>query len=546
MPPVVRRLAASIANWYSQQTRFQLAALSLLATVTMFGAVLRARDVVDRPLWEDEAYTWKDSQIPLARLVWWKHDPAHGPASHLLVRLSMTVVGTDAPWAMRMPSLVCGILCVPAAFWLGRVIHGDALGLMAAALVAVDPNQVDQSQQARMYTMLALVTMLALGQAVRLLGDPPTERRPWIVLGVLLAAQFWINFGAAALWLGLAATMLVLLLHLRRAADDESLARARRLAHGALVTYGWAGLLAARGLWRMWIFLKSDRGITSGTLSETLASIGRGLEQLIGAGAYSFAILVAAVVGLVVLWRHSRPAAIALTMTSIATLAMIVAGRSVHHMIAVRYFTVLQPAVWLGLAALLVFARGSIARAAMAAGLAALVAVQAWQSTHIDRWVDVNTWRYARAAARFIDASRESGDQVVCTPDVNFGWVARYHGLVSPDDNLPRREPHPHAPDIASANEKTTWVQAFMFDPRSEQILQELVNGDGAGELLPSERQRMLAAVRDKGLTVVRISEGRFESWTYDAASDDFIPQETVIADRPRGVRTAAAPDQVR
>ena len=52
--------------------------------------------------------------------------------------------------------------------------------------------------------------------------------------------------------------------------------------------------------------------------------------------------------------------------------------------------------------------------------------------------------------------------------------------------------------------------------------------------------------LRDKGLTVVRISDGRFESWTYDAASDNFLPLETVVADRPRGVRTAAAPDAVR
>jgi uncharacterized membrane protein len=535
-----------MANRYAQATRRQLAVLALVALVTAAGAILRARDVVDRPVWEDEAYTWKDSQVPLARLVWWKHDPAHGPASHLLVRLSMAVFGTDAPWAMRMPSLVCGILCVPAAVWLGRVVHGDALGLMAAALVAVDPNQVDQSQQARMYTMLALVTMLALGQAVRVLRDPPAERRPWIVLGALLAAQFWINFGAAALWLGLAVTMLIVVLQLRRAADEDSLAKARRLTRGALVAYAWAGLLAARGLWRMWIFLKSDRGITSATLGETLASIGRGLEQLVGAGEYSFAILVAAVFGLVVLWRHSRPAAIALSLTAAVTLAMIVAGRSVHHMIAVRYFTVLQPAVWLGLAALMVLARASIARAAIAAGLVALVTVQAWQATHIDRWVDVNTWRYARAAARFIDASRASGDQVVCTPEVNFGWVARYHGLVSHDDGLPQRKPHTRAPDTATASSDATWVQAFMFDPRSEQILQELVNAGGAGELLPSERQRMLAAVRDKGLTVVRLSAGRFESWTYDAASDDFIPLETVVADRPTGVRTAAAPDAVR
>ncbi len=183
----IRRIHDVATRWWATLVKRQKFVLAAVVLVTIAGAVIRARDVVERPVWEDEAYTWKDSQIPFWRLVWWKHDPAHGPASHILVRLSMTVFGTDAAWAMRLPSLVCGILCIPAAFWLGRVIRGDGLGLAAAALVAVDPNMVDQSQQARMYTMLALVTMLALAQAVKLLRDPAAARRPWIILGVLLA-----------------------------------------------------------------------------------------------------------------------------------------------------------------------------------------------------------------------------------------------------------------------------------------------------------------------------------------------------------------------
>ncbi len=355
-----------------------------------------------------------------------------------LVRLSMTVFGTDAPWAMRLPSLFCGILCIPAAFWLGRVVRDDTLGLVAAALVAVDPNMVDQSQQARMYTMLALVTMLALARAVQLLRSC---RRAAAVdrLGRIAGGAVLDQFGAAALWLGLAVTFAWTIVHALRGRDADAQRQARRMTHGALVAAGWAGLLAARGIWRMWIFVRSDRGITTTTASDTFAAIGRGCEQLIGTGSYSWVVLLAALVGLVMLWRQSRSATLVLALTALATLAMIFAGRSVHHMIAVRYFTVLQPAVWLGLAALVVGARGYVGRVALGGGLVALLAVQAWQSTHVDHWVDVNTWRYARAASRFIGESRDGGDHVVCTPDVNFGWVARYYDLLGPDEDRRRQ-----------------------------------------------------------------------------------------------------------
>ena len=116
----IKRWTATAAAWQAGLTPRQRAVLVAVVIVTLAGAAIRLHGFLQRPIWEDEAYTWKDSQIPFWRLAWWKHDPAHGPASHILVRLSMELFGTDDVWALRLPSLVCGILCVPAAFCLGR------------------------------------------------------------------------------------------------------------------------------------------------------------------------------------------------------------------------------------------------------------------------------------------------------------------------------------------------------------------------------------------------------------------------------------------
>ncbi len=374
----------------AQLSSRQIGVLALLLAITAVGAGVRLHGFVERPLWEDEAYTWQDCQVPLGRLLWWKHDPAHGPASHLLVRLSMGVFGTDAPWAMRLPSLVCGIACIPAAFWLGRIVHGNVLGLAAALLVAVDPNMVDQSQQARMYTMLALATLVALAQALRLLADPPESRRPWIVLGLLLAAQFWINFGAAALWLGLALATAAIAVLANRAGNPD---QARRTWRGMATAFAVATLLSLRGLWRMYIFVASDRGIAKAGVDDTLQAMWRGFEQLTASGPLTALLVLGLVVGLCLLWRQSRNAALVLLSVALVTMAMIFAGRGVHHMIAARYYTVMQPTLWIALASLVALAGSRGFRVLGAGVVGALVCAAGWQSMQIERWVDLNTWR---------------------------------------------------------------------------------------------------------------------------------------------------------
>ena len=442
---------------------------------------------------------------------------------------------------MRLPSFICGILCIPAAFWLGRTIHGDSLGLVAATLVAVDPNMVDQSQQARMYTMLALVSMLALTQAIRLLGSPAVNRRPWIVLGALLAAQFWTNFGAIALWLGLAlATATIVLADYR--SGGQRAARARLMLRGMATAYAWAVLLSARGLWRMVIFATSDRGISTTTPADTLRAMWQGFEQITGAGELSWIVLGAALVGLGLLWRCAPASAYVLAATALVTLSMIYTGRSVHHMIAARYYTVLQPTMWVALAALPVLAGTIYLRVLLAGGLTVLLGAAVWQSTHVDRWVDVNTWRYARCASRWIDASRGPDDLFTCTPYINFRTVARYYGLLRPDDEQLERHlvaGTPLAPRFAG---RTTWMQAYMLDPRAEGALRLLLRVWQADDRLGVDSQRMIDTVKDQGLTIVRLSSDRFEAWVYDPAADDFRPLESIAARPSHEVRAANVP----
>ena len=81
--------------------------------------------------------------------------------------------------------------------------------------------------------------------------------------------------------------------------------------------------------------------------------------------------------------------------------------------------------------------------------------------------------------------------------------------------------------------DNTVWVIAYMFDPRSERALRTLLDDTHWREQSAPERQRIVTSVRESGLTVVRLSTGRCDSWVYDAAKDDFAPLATIVAERP-------------
>ncbi len=309
--------------------REQFALLALLV-ICGVGSVLRGWNLIERPIWEDESYTWSASQGPLTSLLAGLNDRHHGPLSHLLVR-SLTVLSASAsPWVMRLPAFVCGVLCIPAAYWLGRTLCNAGLGLGAALLVAVDANMVDQSHQARMYSMLMLVTLITLQQATLLLRDPspPEGKRPWLNLGLLLGLLMWINFGGIALWLGLGAaggwTVAC------EAWRGQWASRGRARLQGLVWTYLAAVVVSARSLWLFSLISRGGHSRADLSAAAALTELGDGLLTLENFGPAGPWVIGLAILGLALLYRRDRSLAMLVATTGLATLAMVFCSRFVH------------------------------------------------------------------------------------------------------------------------------------------------------------------------------------------------------------------------
>jgi hypothetical protein len=175
-----------------------LVALSLLLRTTELGIGFWIDEglsvgIADRPL----------SEIPLAL-----RKDGSPPLYYMLLHFWLDVAG-DSEAGVRALSLMFALLAVPVAWWAGRVVWGSArAGWFAAVLMAFNPFLAQYAQEARMYSLVALLAIPATVCFLRAYALDEPRRRPWIAgfavsVAVALYTHNWPIFfmvAAAAAW----------------------------------------------------------------------------------------------------------------------------------------------------------------------------------------------------------------------------------------------------------------------------------------------------------------------------------------------------------
>jgi uncharacterized membrane protein len=91
-------------------------------------------------------------------------------------------------WGLRSLSAAAGVATIPVAYLIGRELRGARAGVIAAALVAVNPMLLWYSQEARAYALLGLFCALSLLYCVRALqAEDRDEKRDFVLWGVFSA-----------------------------------------------------------------------------------------------------------------------------------------------------------------------------------------------------------------------------------------------------------------------------------------------------------------------------------------------------------------------
>ena len=241
------------------------------------GAVLRF--ATTSALWLDEALTVNISRLAPGDIFEALRHDGHPPLYYLLLHGWMELFGSG-DHAVRALSGVFGLLTIPLAWVAGRRRGGPLLGWIMVTFVALSPFAVRYSDEARMYSLVMLLTF-----AGYLLVDDVLRRgrEDWwrlgaiaLVTAALLYSHYW------ALWLVAAAGLLALALAWRGTGPLRP--RALKVA-GALVV---GGVLFAPWLTTM-LYQSAHTGTPWADPTRPTVAVGYTLADY-GSGIYSDAV----------------------------------------------------------------------------------------------------------------------------------------------------------------------------------------------------------------------------------------------------------------
>jgi len=160
---------------------------TILIFLILSGLVFRVAEL-NNPVTYDEAYTYVGFA---AHGLWAALSDYSLPNNHILhtilVVFSTGLFG-NAPWALRLPAMLAGLALIPAMYALGKRLYSPQTGLLAAALAAWLPVLIRYSSEARGYTLLALLTLLAILLARELVDS--NRLIHWALLSVCVALGF--------------------------------------------------------------------------------------------------------------------------------------------------------------------------------------------------------------------------------------------------------------------------------------------------------------------------------------------------------------------
>ena len=207
------------------------AALLFLLAVSV---LLRTR-ALDASLWIDEGISAGIASHPAGEIPGLLRQDGSPPAYYLLLHAWTELAGTSEA-VLRAPSLAFALLTVPATLWAGWSLFGRRAGWICAAAAAVLPFLTAHAQEARMYTLVAFLSVLATASFLHAFAFGRRRYVPLfaLVLALLLYTHYWAIFLALG---GIVA--------LARLLATASPSERRRLGLDGALAFGLAALAFA-------------------------------------------------------------------------------------------------------------------------------------------------------------------------------------------------------------------------------------------------------------------------------------------------------------
>ncbi len=388
-------------------------------------------------LWYDEGFSLYLATQSLSHITARTAADIHPPLYYYLLHVWQGGSGTTE-FALRLLSAFFGVLCVPLAYILGARLFNRRAAFLAAVLTTVSPLYLWYGRDARMYTMVTALGMMASYFLLRLTTG---DARRWMWWGYVLSLTAAIYGHFYALFL-LAFHVAYALLTLRRLRPEQRRRALIRTGSAQLLTLlafaPWSGFALTR--------LGADVSYWPGTLPfvqvvrDTLASFATGQTVTVDIAtpvAWGYLLLFAGALLVMIRTdnRDGKPSALFLALYFLTPLLLLFAisyGRPKWHP---RYLMLASPPFLLTLAGGVTLLRSSVANrpahrvwargaAALAIFLVVATSTYADMNLYQDARFTKDDWR---SVARYISRHKQDDEAVILLSGHTFPVFTYYY-----------------------------------------------------------------------------------------------------------------------
>lgn len=229
--------------------------LLLLVGLGVFG-LLTFLNVASASIWFDEAFSAYIVRFNYAEILQFTAADVHPPMYYWALKAWTTVFGTTEV-AFRSLSILFGGMALSGAFLLARRYFSRSIAAVSLLFLALSPTLIRYSDEARMYTMAAVIVLAATYVLTK--ATASGKKSWWVTYGILVSFGMWTHYFTAIAWLSHWVWRFVIL---QRKKNDT---KKQRLLRFFSKEWVWAHVLAV-GLYLPWIplFFVQTKHVQSG------------------------------------------------------------------------------------------------------------------------------------------------------------------------------------------------------------------------------------------------------------------------------------------
>jgi len=165
--------------------------LFLLLAILFIAGILRFSFLGHHSLWFDEAFSIDLSSQNFSSII--HEEKNNPPLYHFLLHYWIKFFGSSEV-STRFASASLGIFSIFALFMLGTMLFGNKAGLLSSFLLAISPYHIHYSQEARMYSLVVLLTILSCLFFVKFLKNG--KKITFIVYVLISSAAMYTHYFA--------------------------------------------------------------------------------------------------------------------------------------------------------------------------------------------------------------------------------------------------------------------------------------------------------------------------------------------------------------